>query len=80
VKRSEALTAVKITTLLFCVVTSCGLMGRCQSFGGTYRLQLQGWYMGVRKWIVYTLSEQGLRWEVIGQSDPRKEEMWDSTR
>jgi hypothetical protein len=35
--------AVKMSMLVFWVVTPCGLVGRYQRFGGTYRLHLQGW-------------------------------------
>jgi hypothetical protein len=46
--RFEALPAVKKSMLIFWVVTSCGLVGRYQRFGGTYCLHLQGWhYLGV---------------------------------
>jgi hypothetical protein len=34
--RSEVLTAVKVSSLAFWVVTPCGLVGRYQRFGGTY--------------------------------------------
>jgi hypothetical protein len=37
----EVLTAVKMSMLFFWIVTSCGLAGRYQRFGGTYFLHLQ---------------------------------------
>jgi hypothetical protein len=36
VRRFEVTTAVKMSMLIFWVVTPCGLVGRYQSFGGTY--------------------------------------------
>jgi hypothetical protein len=39
--RFEVLTAVKITMLVFCDATPCGLVGGYQGFGGTYCLHLQ---------------------------------------
>jgi hypothetical protein len=39
--RFEVLTAVKMSILVFWVVTQCGLVGRYQRFGGTYCLHLQ---------------------------------------
>jgi hypothetical protein len=41
--KSEVLTAVKMSTLSFWVVTPCGLVCRYQRFGATYCLHLQGW-------------------------------------
>jgi hypothetical protein len=41
-KRSEVLTAVKMSILVFWVVTPCGLVGRYQRFGRAYYLCLQG--------------------------------------
>jgi hypothetical protein len=38
--RSEVLTAVKMSMLVFWVVTPCGLVNGYQRFGGTYRLHL----------------------------------------
>jgi hypothetical protein len=43
--RFEVLTAVKMSMLLFWIVTPCGLVGRYQGFGGTYCFHLQGWYL-----------------------------------
>jgi hypothetical protein len=40
--RSEVLTTVKMSILVFWVVTPCGLIGRYQRFGGIYYLHLQG--------------------------------------
>jgi hypothetical protein len=40
--RSVVLTAVKMSMLVFWVVTPCGLVGRYQRFRGTYCLLLQG--------------------------------------
>jgi hypothetical protein len=40
--RFEVLTVVKMS-MVFWVVTPCGLVGRYQCFGGTYCLHLQGW-------------------------------------
>jgi hypothetical protein len=34
--RFEVLTAMKVSMLVFWVVSPCGLIGRYQSFGGTY--------------------------------------------
>jgi hypothetical protein len=41
--RFDVLTAVKMSMLVFWVVTPCGLVGRYQRFGGTYCLYLQDW-------------------------------------
>jgi hypothetical protein len=38
----DVLTAVKMSMLLFYVVTLYGLVGRYQNFGETYCLHLQG--------------------------------------
>jgi hypothetical protein len=40
--RLEILTVVKISMLVFWVVTQCEFVGRNQHFGRTYCLQLQG--------------------------------------
>jgi hypothetical protein len=40
--RFEVLTEVKISILIFWVVTQCGLVNRNQRFGRTYCLHLQG--------------------------------------
>jgi hypothetical protein len=41
--RFEVLTAVKMSMLVFWVVTPCELVDRHQRFGGAYCLHLQGW-------------------------------------
>jgi hypothetical protein len=41
--RFEVLMAVKMSMLVFWIVTPCELVGRDQRFGGTYYLHLQGW-------------------------------------
>jgi hypothetical protein len=38
---------VQILSMLFCVVTPCGLVGRYQRFGETYCFHLQGWYCAI---------------------------------
>jgi hypothetical protein len=38
----DVLTAAKIWTVVFWVVTPCNLVGGYQRFGGTYRAHLQG--------------------------------------
>jgi hypothetical protein len=38
----EVLTAVKMSTVVFQVVTPCGFVDGYQCFGGTYYLHLQG--------------------------------------
>jgi hypothetical protein len=38
--RSEVLTAVKMSMLVFWVVKLCGLIGRYERFGGTYCFHL----------------------------------------
>jgi hypothetical protein len=45
----EVLTAVIVSMLVFCVVTSCGLVGRYKYFGGIYCLHLQDW-----RWNCFT--------------------------
>jgi hypothetical protein len=42
-----------MSTLVFWIVTLCGLVGWFQRFGGTYCLYLQDWSEGVSNWIVY---------------------------
>jgi hypothetical protein len=44
--RYEILTALKISMMLFWVVTPCGIVSRSQNFGGTYCLHL-GSYEGL---------------------------------
>jgi hypothetical protein len=46
--RFEVFTAVKMLMLFFWVITSCGLVGRYQRFGGTYCLHLQAVSVSVR--------------------------------
>jgi hypothetical protein len=40
--RSEGLTAVRMTMLFIWILMLCRLIGRCQHFGETYCLHLQG--------------------------------------
>jgi hypothetical protein len=47
--RFGLLTAMKMSMVVFWVVTSCGLVGGCQRFGGTYCLHLQGWRLLSKK-------------------------------
>jgi hypothetical protein len=41
--RFEVSTAVTIKIMFFWVLVPCGLIGRCQHFGETYCLHLEGW-------------------------------------
>jgi hypothetical protein len=62
--RFEVLTAVKISILVFWVVTSCGLVGRYRHFGGTYCLDLQisiRNYHTVRRYITCVVEKASLR-------------------
>jgi hypothetical protein len=57
--RFEVLTAVKISTLVFWVVTPCGLVGRYQRFGGTHCHHLQHFgrllqYVPPKRWYIPT--------------------------
>jgi hypothetical protein len=47
---------VMMTTLFFWVVMQCRLVGRCQFFGETYCLHLQGWSPSNYLWD-YTTSQ-----------------------
>jgi hypothetical protein len=51
-EKFEVLTDVKMSTLVFSVVTSCGLVYRYQRFGGKFCLHLQGW-RNWRWWAIY---------------------------
>jgi hypothetical protein len=50
----DALTALKMSMLVFWFVALCGLVGGYQRFGGRYYLHLQGWRpISTLPWIVY---------------------------
>jgi hypothetical protein len=52
-----------LSMLFFWIITSCGLVGRYQRFGGTYCLYLQGWrwkqYVPPKRWYLPT-SQHGV--------------------
>lgn len=66
---SEVFTVVNISMLIFWVLTTCGLVGGCQHFWGTHRLQLQPQY----NTSPHGLLTQKTTMNIIRQKRP---EMW----
>jgi hypothetical protein len=49
-KKFEVLTAVKVSMFVFWVITSCGLVRRYESFGGSMFLRNVGTYKSTRRY------------------------------